>query len=222
MDAMRSHTQNISDLPSSLAANDAGKPVVPPGRKRRMRRRVSRTNVRKVEICCLGYSSVRYTLSAATTIIRAQSGPAELLYLLIAAGPDGIDKDHSEVAIWPRTQSALADSTLDMTLLRLRRILGTQRALRVEAGVMRLDIDDDYVSVDVWNFMREADALHARLQLPVDELDPGEISIRCECLLDLYHGPFLLVSSATPWIAQVRDQLQAKFFRVVKQVAAYW
>ncbi len=83
-------------------------------------------------------------------------------------------------------------------------------------------LDDDYVSVDVWNFTREADALHARLQIPVDELDSGEIAIRCERLLGLYHGRFLLVTSATPPIVQARDQFQAKFLRVVKQAAVYW
>ena len=217
---MSSRTRKISDLPSAPAADHAGKPADSPGRKRRLAARVTEANVPKIEIRSLGYFSVRRSPSLAPTLIRAQSRLAELLCLLIAGGPEGLDKSHIEQALWPRSQATLADSTLDTTLYRLRRLLGTQRALRVEAGIMRLD--DDYVSVDVWNFTREADALHARLQISVDELDPGEIVIRCERLLDLYHGRFLWASSATPWIIQARDQLQAKFLRVVKQAALYW
>lgn len=209
----------LSDLPSYRAANDAGESTDRPGRKRKPAASASKPNTSKIEIRCLGYFSVRRAPSAALTIIRAQSRPAQLLYLLIAAGPDGMDKDHAEAALWPRAQPTLADSALDTTLYRLRKLLSTHRALRVDAGVMRLD--DDYVSIDVWNFTREADALHARLHMPFDELDPGEIAIRCERLLDLYHGPLLVIAGA-PWIVQIRDQLQAKFLRVVKQAGAYW
>lgn len=211
---------NLSDLPSYRAANDAGESTNRPRRKRRPAASASKPNISKIEIRCLGYFSVRRAPSAAPIIIRAQSRPAELLYLLIAAGPDGIDKAHAEAALWPSAQPTLADSTLDTTLYRLRKLLSTHKALRVDAGVMRLD--DDYVSIDVWNFTREADALHARLHMPFDELDPGEIAIRCERLLDLYLGQFLVIAGATPWIVQARDQLQAKFFRVVKQAGAYW
>ncbi len=220
MNPLRSSNDDDSDDPLRRASNDTGEPPAASRRKRQPATRVTKPGVPKIEIRCLGYFSVRRSPAASPTIIRAQSRPAELLYLLIAAGPDGIDKAHAEAALWPNAHLPLADSTLDTTLYRLRRLLGTQRAMRVDAGVVRLD--DNHVSIDVWNFMREADALHARLQIPADELDPGEIAIRSERLLDLYHGPFLVVTAVTPWIVQMRDQLQAKFFRVVKQAAVYW
>ena len=211
---------NLSDLPSYRAANDAGESTDRPRRKRRPAASASKPNTSKIEIRCLGYFSVRRGPSAPPSIIRTQSRPAELLYLLIAVGPDGIDKAHAKTALWPGSKSTLADSTLDTTLYRLRRLLGTRRALRAEAGVIRLD--NNYVSIDVWNFTREAEALYARLQTPADELDAGEIAVRWERLIDLYHGPFLVAAGATPWVVQTRDQLQARFFRVVKQAAAYW
>jgi LuxR family transcriptional regulator, maltose regulon positive regulatory protein len=220
MQSLKFGSGNLSDLPSYRAANDAGESANRPRRKRRQAASISKPSAPKIEIRCLGYFSVRRGPSAAPRVIRAQSRPAELLYLLIVAGSDGIDKNQAETALWPDAKPALANSTLDTTLYRLRRLLGAPRALRVAAGVIRLD--DDYVSVDVWNFNREADALYARLQMPAEESDAGEIAVRCERLIDLYHGPFLVAAGATAWIAQARDRLRAKFFRVLKQACAYW
>ncbi len=219
MHSLKFSSGNLSDLPSQRAANDSSQST---NRRQRIRRapNPNKPNAPKIEIRCLGYFSVRRGPSSAPRIIRAQSRPAELLYLLIVAGADGIDKSQAETALWPNAKPILANSTLDTTLYRLRRLLGTPRALRVAAGVIRLD--EDYVTVDVWNFTREADALYARLQMPAEEMDAGEIAVRCERLIDLYQGPFLVVAGATAWIIQARDRLRAKFFCVLKQASVYW
>ena len=49
-----------------------------------------------------------------------------------------------------------------------------------------------------------------------------QIAIRCERLFDLYKGPFLVQDLKTPWIMQMRDSLQSKFFHAIKLTGAYW
>ena len=169
---------------------------------------------------CLGHFSLRQSSNSAPTPLKHNSRPAASLLLLIAAGPQGIEKIDAELKLWPHAQTAPADSTLDTTLYRLRKLLGSQRAIEVSNGILRLD--ERYVSVDAWTFVAEAEALNARLQSSANPAESEEIAIRCERLFDLYKGPFLPQDLKTPWVMQMRDSLQSKFFRAIKLTGAYW
>lgn len=173
-----------------------------------------------VEIRCLGLFSLCQSPKTMPTPLKGNSRPAVLLHLLIAAGPQGIEKIDAELKLWPDAQTAPADSTLDTTLYRLRKLLGSQRAIEVSNGILRLD--ERYVSVDAWTFASEADALKACMQSSANTGEFEQIAIRCERLFDLYKGPFLPQDLKTPWVMQMRDSLQSKFFRAIKLTGAYW
>lgn len=173
-----------------------------------------------VEIRCLGHFSLRQHALSTPTPLKVNSRPAALLLLLIAAGPEGIEKIDAEVKLWPQAGTAPANSTLDTTLYRLRKLLGSQRGIEVTNGMVRLD--EHYVSVDAWTFVVEAEVLNARLQSSAIPADSEQIAIRCERLFDLYKGPFLAQDLKTPWVMQMRDSLQSKFFRAIKLTGAYW
>ena len=167
-----------------------------------------------VEICCLGHFSLRQSSNSAPTPLKGNTRPAALLLLLIAAGPEGIEKIDAEVKLWPQAKTALAESTLDTTLYRLRKVIGSQRAIEVSNGIVRLD--ERYVSVDAWTFASEADALKACVQSSANTGEFEQIAIRCERLFDLYKGPFLAQDLKSPWVMQMREALQSKFFRAIK------
>lgn len=167
-----------------------------------------------VEIFSLGHLALRTNPKSIATAIKRNSQPTALLQLLITAGPQGIDKTEAEFKLWPQAQAAIADNTLDTTLYRLRKMLGNSLAIELANGIVRLN--DAYVRVDAWEFSAEGEAFCARLQSPSRVLDATEISAHCERLFDLYKGHFLAKEQATPWIVQMRDTLQAKFFRVIK------
>ena len=112
-----------------------------------------------VEICCLGHFSLRHRSNSTPTPLKHNSRPAALLLLLIAVGPQGIEQIDAELKLWPHAQTAPADSTLDTTLYRLRKLLGSQRGIEVCNGIVRLV--ERYVSVDAWTFAAEVDALNA-------------------------------------------------------------
>ena len=171
-----------------------------------------------IQICTLGYFSIRRNVNIPINI-RTNTRPGALLQLLIAVGPRGIDKQQAEEFLWPPTAGVSAQSLIDSTLYRLRKLLDSQTACRTEQRVIALDAH--VVSIDAWLFETEADALLTRLRR-IDDLDAGEISIRCERLLERYRGPFLATQTATPWIARTRDHLQAKFERVIEEVGQFW
>ena len=151
-----------------------------------------------VKIRCLGNFSLRQSPNSAPTPLKGNSRPAALLLLLIAAGPQGIKKIDAELKLWPHAQTAPADSTPDTTLYRLRKLLGSQRAIEVSNGIVRLD--ERYVSVDAWIFASESDALKACVQSSANRGEFEQIAIRCERLFDLDKGPFLAQDLKTPWV----------------------
>lgn len=174
----------------------------------------------KMEIRCLGHFSLRQNPKSSAISLKLKSRPTALLHLLIVAGPQGLEKHVAEGNLWPQTQAALGNSTLDTTLYRLRKLVGNEQSVRVTRGWMMLD--DRCVSIDAWDFATEAEALCMRLQSAANTVDGTEISSRCERLFDLYKGHFLAQELQACWVVQMRDALRFKFFHTIKLVGAYW
>ncbi len=219
MHSLRSAHREDLDIGRDNFAGSAGNALIAMRRMRRSARGRATADA-IVEICCLGHFSLRQSSNSAPTPLKGHSRPAALLLLLIAAGPEGIEKIDAEVKLWPQAGTAPADSTLDTTLYRLRKLLGSQRGIDVSNGIVRLD--ERYVSVDAWTFASEADALKACVQSSANTGEFEQIAIRCERLFDLYKGPFLVQDLKTPWVMQMREALQSKFFRAIKLTGAYW
>lgn len=167
-----------------------------------------------VEIFSLGHLALRTDPKSIPITVKRNSQPTALLQLLITAGPNGLDKTEAELKLWPQAQAEIADNTLDTTLYRLRKMLGNSLAIELTNGIVRLN--DAHVRVDAWVFSEEAEAFCTRLQSPSRVVESHEISAHCERLFDLYKGHFLATEQVTPSIVQMRDTLQAKFFRAIK------
>ena len=174
----------------------------------------------KVEIFCLGNLSVRTNPTSLLAPLKRNSQPTALLQLLIAAGPHGVDKTEAEIKLWTRAQTELADNTLDTTLYRLRKLLGNHMTIEVANGIVRLD--ETHVRVDAWIFAEVAEELCVRMQASSISVESKEIADHCDYLFDLYKGHFLAKDRTTPWIAQMRDTLQSKFFRAIKLAGTRW
>ena len=172
-----------------------------------------------VEIFSLGHLALRTDPKSTPITVKRNSQPTALLQLLITAGPHGIEKTEAEFKLWPQAQAEIADNTLDTTLYRLRKILGNSLAIELANGIVRLN--NAYVRIDAWIFSEEAEAFCTRLQSPSRAVELEEISAHCERLFDLYKGHFLANQQVTPRIVQMRDTLQAKFFRAIKLAGAH-
>ncbi len=181
---------------------------------RRVRKSVDTT----LKICCLGFLVIRRGGTIPITI-RPDSRPALLLRLLIASGPHGIEKQQAERILWPTSDAMPTQSLIDSTLYRLRQLLHSERACRMDRG--RIFLDGNIVSIDSWLFEGEADALLSRLRRAA-AAEAGEIAVRIERLSELYRGPFFALEESLPAIAQTRDRLQEKFVQAVARSGEFW
>lgn len=171
-----------------------------------------------LKICCLGFHVIRRG-GAIPITIRANTRPALLLRLLIASGPDGVAKQQAERVMWPLDSTASVQRPVDSTLYRLRQLLQSERACRLDHGMILLDAK--FVSIDAWLFETEADALLNRLRHAA-AVESGEIAVRVERLLELYRGPFFAADDSIPAVVQTRDRLKGKFTQAIARTGEFW
>lgn len=79
---------------------------------------------------------------------RPQKKPLDLLRLLVARGPTALDTATVIDALWPEADGDRAKASLDMAVLRLRKLLGQDEAVRLDHG--RLGLNRALVWVDSW------------------------------------------------------------------------
>jgi DNA-binding SARP family transcriptional activator len=79
---------------------------------------------------------------------RPQKKPLDLLRLLVARGPAPLDTASVQDALWPEAEGDRAKASLDMAVLRLRKLLGLDDALRLDNG--HLGLNRQWVWVDSW------------------------------------------------------------------------
>ena len=173
-----------------------------------------------LEIRCLGEFSIR---DVQHHQLRSSKRPKQLialLQLLITAGAAGLARHSMAAMLWPDQRSPIAAGTLDSTLFRLRSMLGYKQAIVVSAGMIALE--PRYVAVDAWLFLQEADILLARLAVPFDDRDSGEIAVRYERLVGRYGGPLLAGVAGRPLIIAARGKLDEKLQSVAIQVGRHW
>jgi LuxR family maltose regulon positive regulatory protein len=116
---------------------------------------------------------------------RAQRKPLDLLKAIVAHGPAAVDTAIILDALWPEAEGAAARASLDMTLMRLRKLLGRDDALTLDAG--RIALDPGCVWVDAYAFARGAS--------------------------EHYPGPLFGNDAVAPWWASARERLHQRFLR---------
>lgn len=114
---------------------------------------------------------------------RPQKKPIDLLKLLVAQGPAPVAATTIIDALWPEADGASAKGSFDMALLRLRKLLGRDDLVRLEAG--RAGLDREQVWVDAWAFAADAGATYGGTLFGSDH-DDGWHSASRQRLLDLY------------------------------------
>jgi LuxR family maltose regulon positive regulatory protein len=132
--------------------------------------------------------------------------PQELLQALIAFGGTEVSACVLIDALWSDSEGDAAYHALESALYRLRRLLGTREAVRMEGG--KVTLNRDLLWVDAWEF-------EANLQRAADE-NPSDWIGR---LRDLYQGHFLQREADKPWILRVRDQLRDRLLRAICDAA---
>lgn len=123
---------------------------------------------------------------------KAQDRPLDLLKLLAvhdAGGSQPLSKRRAAELLWPDADDANAMKSLDMALMRLRRLLGTDDAITVSDGRLVLAADR------VWTDLRAVGAALQSLRSPT--ADPGPT---IDALLDAYSGHLLADHVEASWL----------------------
>src|SRR5580700_2005893 len=90
---------------------------------------------------------------AAISIPPRLRKPQELLQALIAFGGTEVSAGVLIDALWPDSEGDAAYHALESALYRLRQLLGTRDAVRMEGG--KVSLNRDPLWVDMWKFEEE-------------------------------------------------------------------
>jgi DNA-binding SARP family transcriptional activator len=140
---------------------------------------------------------------------KAARKPLELLQFVVACGSQQVAATSVEFSLWPDLDGDNAHAASKIALHRLRRLLGDDAAIAIDAG--RLSLNPRLVWVDCLAFEALADAL------PVAPFGPAQ-QASAERVLALYAGPFLGSEDDHSWQLVHRERLASKYRRVVHAV----
>ena len=148
---------------------------------------------------------------------RTQRKPVELLKCLVAFGGRDVGAAMVMQALWPEAEGDAAKRSFDVTLHRLRRLLGRDDAIVLEAG--KLALNPEVMWVDALAFERLAarteEALRGAARAPA--LPVGELLDRT---LRLYRGP-LLASDDDAWVQPLRERLRNRYLALVERAGEF-
>lgn len=171
-----------------------------------------------LQIYTLGRFSVTHGVEPIRFARKAQRRPLQLLKALIALGGRAVGTDQLATALWPELEADTAYNAFEITLYRLRRLLGVERALVLRDGLLTLD--NRRCWVDVWGFEQAASRSEALLASRAP--DPDELDGMSASVVALYHGHFLGHETPEPWSISLRERLRSRFLRHLVDIARYW
>jgi LuxR family transcriptional regulator, maltose regulon positive regulatory protein len=133
--------------------------------------------------------------------------PLDLLKLLAALGGGPVPVERLCAALWPEAEGDAARNSFDNTLHRLRKLLGGDRHLVLQAGALSLD------GGTCWSDAAALDACLAELDGRGPEDDVERTLALAERALTLYRGPFLAGEEEQPVVVAARARIEARFVR---------
>jgi LuxR family transcriptional regulator, maltose regulon positive regulatory protein len=134
--------------------------------------------------------------------------PQELLQALIAFGGTEVSAGVLIDVLWPDSEGDAAYHALESALYRLRGLLCTREAVRMEGG--KVSLNRDRLWVDLWAFEEE-------LNNPRDAQANGVERIRR--LQGLYQGHFLQQETEKYWVLKARQDLRERMLLAVRDAA---
>jgi DNA-binding SARP family transcriptional activator len=126
---------------------------------------------------------------------------------LIACGRHGASEEQMTDLLWPDAEGDMAHKSFEITLHRLRKLLGQAEALQMENGRVRLN--PRICWVDAWAFehlLNRADELRK-------QENEKQSRAFVEKALKLYGGAFLAGEKEEPWIVSPAEHLRGLFFK---------
>lgn len=151
---------------------------------------------------------------------KSQQKPLELLRLLACERSLGAGMRAVGEALWPDADEAAARKNLDMTVQRLRRLLGDDGLVRVSAG--RVALDPAQAASDVQQRRGAVDRLEALAVNP--PADPAAAGAQAAALIvhvvERSLGSLLPGAPPAPWLEAERQRCQREVVRAALAAAS--
>ena len=153
---------------------------------------------------------------------KAQRRPLDLLKVVVAYGSREVSEERVIEALWPRIDGDSAHQSFTTTLHRLRKLLGSERAIQLSDG--KLSLDGRLIWVDTWAFEQLITRINQALrpQLGDAAADSTELPDLVAQFMGCYAGPFLGADPEAGWFLPMRDRLRQRFVRTIIDVARHW
>lgn len=135
---------------------------------------------------------------------KAQKRPLQLLKALIAFGGRSVSTATLAATLW-KDEVDDARHALDMTVSRLRKLLGHEAAILIHEG--KISLNDKLCFVDIWAF--------ERLAGDANNEQGAEGSRMQAAAMVLYIGAFLAGEEEESWLLPRRERLRSRYVRLV-------
>jgi ATP/maltotriose-dependent transcriptional regulator MalT/DNA-binding SARP family transcriptional activator len=139
---------------------------------------------------------------------KGQYKPLTMLKALIAFGGREVSEERIIDLMWPDAEGDLGHKSFEITLLRLRRLLGKEGAVQLKGGT--LSLDPRYCWTDVW----AVEEIVGRTRETWADASPETIRL-WERAIDMYKGHFLGSDSQQPWTSAMRERIRSGVLRIV-------
>jgi len=139
---------------------------------------------------------------------KIQQRPLDLLKTLIAYGGRRVNVEKLMDALWPESEGDAAQRAFDITLHRLRKLMGNGKAILLKDG--KLSLNPDLCWVDVWAFERSAGAAEF-----ATDLSPNS---NVGSAIDSFNGLFLPNDESKAWTVPLREKTWSKYLRLVEKM----
>lgn len=171
-----------------------------------------------IEIRAIGPLEIRVDDATLRFEGKAQRKPLVMLKALVALGARNVPQDQLIDAVWQEPVEGDERKAFDVTVHRLRKLLGHDRGILVSDG--RVGLNPDIVWLDVW-------ALDVRLGAPkpaAPDFDgaAAELERAAPAVMELYRGQFLAGEADSAWTLPMRNRIGSRFQRFVLQLGEHW
>ncbi|OGU18362.1 MAG: hypothetical protein A2076_05385 [Geobacteraceae bacterium GWC2_53_11] len=146
--------------------------------------------------------------------------PLELLKALIALGGKSVSLERLADALWPDADGDLAQRSFDITLHRLRKLLGNEKVLQLQAG--RLSIDPRHCWIDVWAFERHCGEIEEALNGSGQQEDAGKLPRNLEKAIAVYKGSFLPEDADQVWTTSMREHMRSRLLHILGSAGRHY
>ncbi|TAL26211.1 MAG: AAA family ATPase [Nitrospirae bacterium] len=152
---------------------------------------------------------------------KVQKKPLEMLKTLVSFGGEDVPEEQIIDSLWPDADGDSAHKSFEITLNRLRKLLGNEKYIVLNGGCLTLN--NRYCWTDIKAFegaIKEAEKRWDKSRS--DDNETVEAFRLTEKAMDLYRGSFMPLDAEQPWTPGTRERLENKLIRIITMAGIYY